>query len=104
MSKKWEELGLKYKKIYWLMGRRSTLSTHDKLVLYTHILKPVWTYGIQMWECTRPSNIAIIQRFQNKVLRNIVDAPCYVRNADLHKDLNMKTVTTEIRRFAKGHE
>jgi len=44
--------------------------TH-KLVLYKLILKPVWTYGIQVWGCTKPSNIAIIQRFQNKVLRNM---------------------------------
>jgi hypothetical protein len=64
----------------------------------------VWTYGIQLWGCTRPSNIAIIQRLQNKVLRNIVDTPWYVRNADLHKDLNMNMATTEIRRFAKRHE
>jgi hypothetical protein len=54
--------------------------------------------------CTRPSNIAIIQRFQNKILRNIVDAPWYVRNADFRRDLNMKMVTTEIRQFATRHE
>jgi hypothetical protein len=64
----------------------------------------VWTYGIQLWGCTRPSNIAVIQRFQNKVLRNIVDAPWYVRNADLLRDLKMEMVTTEIRRFARRHE
>jgi hypothetical protein len=50
------------------------LSTHNKPVLYKQILKPVWTYGIQLWGCTKPSNAAIIQRFQNKLLRNIVDA------------------------------
>jgi hypothetical protein len=54
--------------------------------------------------CTKPSNIAIIQRFQNKVLRNIDDAPWHVRNADLHRDLNMEMVTAEIRRFARKHE
>jgi hypothetical protein len=86
------------------MGRRSALSTHNKLVLYKQILKSVWTYGIQLWGCRRQSNIAIIQKFQNTVLRNIVDAACYVRNADLHKDLNMNMVTTEIRGFAKRHE
>jgi hypothetical protein len=75
--------------MYWLMGRRSVLTTHNKLVLYKQILKPVWTYGIQLWGCTKPSNIAIIQRFQNKVLRAIVNAPWYVRNADLHRDLKM---------------
>jgi hypothetical protein len=41
VKKKWEELGLKYKHVYWLMGRRSALSAHNKLVLYKQILKPV---------------------------------------------------------------
>ena len=86
------------------MGRRSALSTQSKLVLYKQILKPVWTYGIQLWGCTKPSNITIIQRFQNKILRDIVNAPWYVRNTDLHRDLNMKMFTAEIRRFASKHE
>jgi hypothetical protein len=90
--------------MFWLMGRRSALTMHNKLVLYRQILKPVWTYGIQLWWCTKPSNIAIIQRFQNKVLRAIVDAPWYVRNADLHRDLKMEMVTAEIKRFARKHE
>jgi hypothetical protein len=61
-------------------------------------------HGIQLWGCTKPSNIAIIQRFQNKVLRAIVNALWYVRNADLHRDLKMEMVTAEIQRFARKHE
>jgi hypothetical protein len=80
------------------------MSTHNKLVLYKQILTPMWTYGIQLWGCTKPSNIAIIQRFQNKVLRNIIDAPWHVQNADLHRDLHMEMVTAEIGRFARKHE
>jgi chorismate-pyruvate lyase len=41
-KKEREELGLKYNKIYWLMGRRSALSIHNKPMLYKQILKPVW--------------------------------------------------------------
>ena len=52
--------------MYWLVGRRSALSTHNKLVIYKQILKPVWTCGIQLCGCTKPSNITLIQRFQNK--------------------------------------
>jgi len=89
--------------MYWLMERKSALSTH-KLVLYKQILKPVWTYGIQLWGRTKQSNTAVIQRFQNKVLRNIVDAPWCVKNTDLHRNLKMEMVTTEIRRFARNHE
>jgi hypothetical protein len=52
VKEKREELGLKYKKMYWLMGRISAPSKHSKLILYEQILKPVWTYGIQLWGCT----------------------------------------------------
>jgi hypothetical protein len=43
VKKKGEELGLKYKKMYWFMGRRSALSIDNQLMLYKQILKPVWT-------------------------------------------------------------
>jgi hypothetical protein len=64
----------------------------------------VWNYGIQLWECTKQSNTDIIQRFQNKALRNIVDAPWYIRNTDLYRDLNMEMVMNEIGKFAKKQE
>jgi hypothetical protein len=87
--------------MYWLMGRRSAMSIHNKLMLYKQILEPVSTYGIQLWGCTKQSNIDIIQRFQNKVLRDIVDAPWYIRNAELHRDLQMAMVTNETGKFPK---
>jgi hypothetical protein len=37
-------------------------------------------------------------------LRNIVDAPWYVRNSDLHQDLEINTVDKEIIRSAWKHE
>jgi len=102
--KKCEEIGLEYKKIYLLKGRRSTLSIHNKLMLYEQIMKPVWTYGIQLWGGTKQSNTDIIQQFQNEVLRNIVDALLYIKNGDLHMDLQMEIVTNESGKFAKTHE
>jgi len=39
---------------------------HNKLVLYSQMLKPMWTYGIQLWGCAAQSTIAVIQRFQIK--------------------------------------
>jgi hypothetical protein len=67
-------------------------------------LEPVWTYGIELWGCTKQSNTDIMQRFQNKILRNIVDAPRYIRNADLHRDLQTEVVENETEKFAKKHE
>jgi len=48
-KKKREELELRYKKVYWQIGRNSSLLLHNKLVIYKQILKPVWTYSIQLW-------------------------------------------------------
>jgi hypothetical protein len=104
VKKKREDIAIKYRSMYWLVGRQSAMSTHNKLVLYKQILKPVWTYDIQLWGCTKSSNIAIIQRFQNKVLQNMVGAPWYVQKADLHRGIRVEMVTAEIRRFARKHE
>ncbi|PNF35561.1 hypothetical protein B7P43_G03721 [Cryptotermes secundus] len=75
IKKKPEELEIKFRKMSWLIGRRSELSMY-KLLLYKQMLRPVWTYGAQLWGCAKQCNIEVIQRYQNKVLRRIADAPC----------------------------
>ena len=59
-----KQLRDKLKNFYWLFGRRSNLSTQNKLTLYKTVIKPVWTYGIQLWGTASNSNIEILQRFQ----------------------------------------
>ena len=46
----------------------------------------------------------IIQRFQNKVPRNIVHASWYIRSSTLHQDLGMETVAKIIKKTAASHE
>lgn len=103
VKKKKQELDIKFRKMYWLIGRNSELTTHNKLLLYRQILKPVWTYGIELWGCTKKTNVTTIQTFQNKVLRCIVDAPWYIRNDNLHRDLKMETVYEETTKNAKKY-
>jgi hypothetical protein len=67
------------------------------------MLKPIWTYGIQLWSTTSNSNIEILERFQSKVLRLIVDAPWYVSNFVIHNDLKIPTVKEEISRFSSHY-
>ena len=81
-----------YKELYWLLGRKSNLSTENKLVLYKSIITPVWTYGIQIWGCASKSNITVIQRCQSKILRAVVDGLWYVTNDMIHKDPGIPTV------------
>ncbi|VVC35240.1 Reverse transcriptase domain [Cinara cedri] len=52
----------KIRKLYWLVGPHSELTIENKRLLYVAIIKPIWTYGIQLWGCASKSNIDIIQR------------------------------------------
>lgn len=104
VKKKRTELDIKLREMHWLLGRQSKLSIQNKLLIYKQILKPIWIYGIQLWGCASNSHIEVVQKWQNKVLRMIVDAPWYVRNSDLHRDLKIPFVKEEIHRFAVKHE
>lgn len=94
----------KLRKLYWLIGRHSELDLTSKRLLYVAIIKPIWTYGIQLWGCASKSNIEIIQRCQNIALRTIVAAYRYDRNDTIHRDLMMPSVQDEITKFARKHE
>jgi hypothetical protein len=94
----------KKKKSIMVDRRRLQMTINNKLLIYKQILRPVWQYRAQIWGCSKPSNINIIQRFQNKVLRGIVDVPWYVRNSDLRRDLNIESVTDIIKKMAQNHE
>jgi hypothetical protein len=72
-----KHLGILLTKLHWLVGRKSKLNLRNKLLIYRVIIKPVWTYGIQLWGSASNSNIAKLERFQSKALRLITDAPWY---------------------------
>ena len=94
-----KQLKDKPKKLYWLIGRRSNLSMQNKITRYKTVIKPVWTYGIQLWGTASNSNIEILQRFQSKTLRSLINAPWYVTNETIHRDLKIPTVKEEIYKF-----
>jgi hypothetical protein len=52
----------------WLINRKSQLSLENKTTIYKAIIKPVWTFGIELWGCRKPSNTKILQTFQSKTV------------------------------------
>jgi hypothetical protein len=75
MFAKRKQLGMKFRQTFWIQGKKSKLSIENKLLMYKTFLKPIWTYGITLWGTANNSNIEILQRYQNKVLRATVNAP-----------------------------
>jgi hypothetical protein len=89
--------------MYWLLGWKSQLSLSNKLLLYKTILKPIWTYGIQLWGTASTSNIEILECFQSKALHMIVDAPWYVPNTLIRWDLQIPSVKEQMSRYSSHY-
>jgi len=53
----------------------------------------------RLWEKASNSNIEILEKFQSKVLRIITDAPRYVPNAVIIRDLQVLSVRHEVRNY-----
>lgn len=104
ITKKRKQVKLKVKELHWLIGRKSPLTLNNKLLLYKSIIKPIWTYGIEIWGCASKSSQAILQKAQSSILRMMTDAPWYVTNLTLHDDLKIPFVHDVItERYVKHH-
>lgn len=85
-------LNNRLKQLYCLVNSRSSLPLRQKILIYNTILKPIWSYGIQIFGAAAKSNLKTIQAFQSKFLRLVTGAPYYVSNATLHNDMKIPTV------------
>jgi hypothetical protein len=89
--------------MYWLINKKPQLSLENKITIYKAIIRPVWTYGIEVWGCSKPSNKKILQTFQSKTLRKLANVPWYISNVTLY-DLGIPYVTEVITKYAKNNK
>jgi len=92
------QIKLKQNELNWLLNKNSKLTLNYKVQVYNTIIKPIWTYGIELWGSASPSNIEKLQRTQSKILRKMVGAPWYIKNTNIHRDLKIPMVDDEISR------
>lgn len=87
-------------RLYPLTCRKSKLSIRNKLKLYKSIIRPMMTYASPAWSHVSDHQIHRLQVFQNKLLRQIFNAPWYVRNSQLHREANLPTLKKFLREIA----
>jgi hypothetical protein len=87
-----------------LVNKKNThLSIENKLLIYKAAIKPIWSYGMELWGCSSKSNIVIMQRPQSRILRTIANTPQYVTNHTLHTDFNILYVSDVIHERINKH-
>jgi hypothetical protein len=100
---KGNQMNLKAAELNWLIGKKSCLSLSNKLLIYKTVIKPIWTYGIQLQGSTCKTTVDIIQRAQSELLRSITAAPWYISNRTLHTDLKIPQVKEVIRQHSVAY-
>lgn len=67
--------------------------------MHKSIIRPVRTYGIQLWGSIKPSNAKKLQLFQSICFRLVTSSPWYFTNNNLHKDLKISTLDQLIKLY-----
>ncbi|GBP60247.1 Probable RNA-directed DNA polymerase from transposon BS [Eumeta japonica] len=69
------------------------MSLRDKRMIYTMCIRLVMTYASPVFARAHPDALYDLQILQNKFCRSAADAPWYVRNSVLHRDLELQTIS-----------
>lgn len=99
-----KQLDYKIRNISWLIGRKSQLTDNSKMAIYKTIIKPIWTYGIQLWGSASHSYKEILERFQSKTIRNILKIPQHLCNKYMYTDIKLRTVKQEIETYSTNYQ
>lgn len=88
--------------LYPLLNRNSKLSTKNKKLLYTAVIRPTITYAAPVWCSASKTSLGKIQRIQNKCLRLVLNADRYTRVTDLHNQAEIETIADFTHRISKA--
>ncbi|GFU03544.1 RNA-directed DNA polymerase from mobile element jockey [Trichonephila clavipes] len=84
-----------------LISRRSKLAIRHKVLLYKSIIRPVMSYGSQIWGSAGMCHLKKLHTLTNSFLRQIVNAPWFVRNEVIYRDLKIKPFLSHIKDLSK---
>ncbi|GFU82664.1 probable RNA-directed DNA polymerase from transposon X-element [Trichonephila clavipes] len=84
-----------------LISRRSKLAIRHKVLLYKSIIRPVMSYGSQIWGSAGMCHLKKLHTLTNSFLRQIVNAPWFVRNEVIYRDLKIKPFLPHIKDLSK---
>jgi len=82
-----------------LLGRKSMLDLHTKRKIYCTVLRPIFSYASPAWFPNKKSLKQKLRTTQNVTLRQIVDAPRYMRTKNIRRDLKLTSATKYLKKL-----
>ncbi|GFS74167.1 RNA-directed DNA polymerase from mobile element jockey [Trichonephila clavipes] len=84
-----------------LISRRSKLAIRHKVLLYKSIIRLVMCYGSQIFGSAGMCHLKKLHTLTNSFLRQLVNAPWFVRNEVIYRDLKIKPFLPHIKDLSK---
>ncbi|GFU09285.1 RNA-directed DNA polymerase from mobile element jockey [Trichonephila clavipes] len=85
-----------------LISPKSKLALRQKVLLYKAILRPIMMYASPIWAAAAVTHPKRLHNFQNIQLRRAANAPWFVRNEVLHKDVNVPPLIDFIKKQSEN--
>ncbi len=94
-----------YHQLRPLLQPKSHLNLKNKFLIYNQVIRPKLLYGSTAFFNQNNTNMKKLQTLQNKILRRITNAPWFLRNTDIHEDLQAESIKEFlIRKYTKFKE
>lgn len=89
--------------LYPLINRNTPLRHKCITLLYMSLIRPILTYACPVWFGASNTNKRRLQSFQNKVLRMALNAPWFVRNRQIHRELGLPPLEEHLQDLIRRH-
>ena len=90
--------------LYPILNRKSKLNFKNKLLLFKMCIRPILTYGCQIWYGCAKTHLKKLQIIQNKNLKIIYNLPSRYPTDVLHSRANIKSIKNFITDMALSFE
>lgn len=90
-------------RLHCLLNSRSRMPLSSKVRLYTTCIRPIMTYASVVFAHVKPHRIHRLQTLQNRFMRRATGAPWFIRNVDLHIDLELPTIKQFMKRCSQSY-
>lgn len=90
-------------RLHSLLCKRSKLALRNKVRLYLACIRPIMTYACPVFAHVAKSNVNSLQVIQNRFMRKATGCPWYMRNKNLHIDLNVPSIKEFMRQASKRY-
>lgn len=89
--------------LYPLINRRTPLKIECSKLLYKSLIRPLLTYACPVWYGISMGVKQRLESFQNKILRIALNAPWFVRNNQIRRELGIEQLSEHIDQLSKTH-